>query len=458
MAWRTLFEDFSMNPGKIPVAAGGHGKRTAYRSRLLYFTAMPSAEDDATVFLEDGLLVVEQGRIAQIGDYGLLAASLPAGTPVIDWRGKLIVPGFIDTHVHYPQTDMIASAAAGLLPWLETWTFPTERRFEDADYAKEVAHFFLDELQRCGTTTALVYCTVHPGSAEAFFAASHERNLRMIAGKVLMDRNCPAYLRDTAQSGARDSEALIQRWHGKGRQLYALTPRFAPTSTPEQLGACAALARQYPDVFIQSHVAENADEIKWAMTLFPGHRSYLDIYDRYGLLRPRAVYGHCIGLDDTDRHRMRDTGALVAHCPTSNLFLGSGLFDFARAQSCGLAVSLATDVGGGTSFSMLQTMNEAHKIARMSGYTLSAVSMFYMATEGAARSLDLGGQIGTLAPGAEADFIVLDPQATPLLARRTDQAQSLEALLFALAMLGDDRAVAASYSAGRRLWPAEAAM
>ncbi|NYT37863.1 guanine deaminase [Allopusillimonas soli] len=432
-------------------AAGGQARLTAYRSGLLYFIGAPSEGEHAAVHCEDGLLVIEDGRIVAAGDYARVAPGLEADVPIVDWRGKLIVPGFIDTHVHYPQTDMIASPAAGLLPWLETWTFPTEARFNDPGHAAEVARYFLDELQRCGTTTALVYCTVHPVSADAFFTVSHARNMRMVAGKVLMDRNCPEALRDTAESGARDSEALIQRWHGTGRQMYALTPRFAPTSTAAQLGVCGELAQRYPDVFIQSHVAENSEEVKWAGELFPGHRSYLDIYDRFGLLRPRAVYGHCIWLDDDDRRRMRDAGALAAHCPTSNLFLGSGLFDVARARQCGMHLALATDVGGGSSFSMLQTMNEAHKIARLCGYNLDAQSMFYLATQGAAQSLGLAGQIGTLAPGAEADFIVLDPQATPLLARRTSQAGSLEELLFAFAMLGDDRAVAATYVAGRRL-------
>lgn len=424
----------------------------AYRARLLYFTARPlSADDDAVVWLEDGVLVVEDGRIAQVGDYRTVAPGLMPDTRMVDWRGRLIVPGFIDTHIHYPQTDIIASPAPGLLPWLDTYTFPTERRFNNADHAADVARFFLDELLRCGTTTALVYCSVHPESADALFTESHARNMRMVAGKVMMDRNCPAFLRDTAETGARDSERLIGRWHGKGRQLYGLTPRFAPTSTEAQLAVCGELAQQYEDVFIQSHVAENVDEMKWVAELFPRDRSYLDVYHRFGLLRRRAVYGHCIWLDDADRRRMRDTGAVAAHCPTSNLFLGSGLFDVAAADSAGMAYSLATDVGGGTSFSMLQTMSEAHKVARMSGSHLSALTMFYLATQGAAQSLDLGGKIGTLAVGAEADFVVLDPDATPLLSRRAQRAESLEELLFALVMLGDDRAVAATYIAGRRL-------
>lgn len=432
--------------GAAPIAGS-----TAYRAQLLYFRGTPDGQDgdDGTAWHADGLLVVEDGHITQVGDYHAIAPGLAPDTEIADWRGKLIVPGFIDAHVHYPQTDIIASPSEGLLPWLERYTFPMERHFGDPNYAAEVARFFLDELQRCGTTTALVYCTVHAASAEAFFTESHARNLRMVAGKVLMDRNCPEFLRDTAESGARDSEALIQRWHGKGRQMVALTPRFAPTSTEAQLRYCGELAQRYSDVFIQSHVAENEDEIKWVAELFPGHRSYLDVYDDFGLLRPRAVYGHCIWLDDRDRRRMHETGAVAAHCPTSNLFLGSGLFDFAAAKTHGMAVALATDVGGGTSLSMLQTMSEAHKVARLSGYYLSAKAMFHMATAGAAEALGLGGRIGTLAPGAEADFVVLDPQATPLLARRCGHAETLEELLFALAMLGDDRTVAATYAAGR---------
>ncbi|WP_368644536.1 guanine deaminase [Castellaniella ginsengisoli] len=437
----------STNPS-MPAGPNASGLQ-AYRAQLLYFRDTPKAEDEACEWIRDGLLVVRDGRIEQCGEYDRVIKELPPGTAVKDWRGRLITPGFIDTHIHYPQTDMIASPAPGLLPWLETYTFPTERRFENPEYAHDVARFFLDELLRCGTTTALVYCTVHPGSAQAFFEESHARNLRMVAGKVMMDRNCPEYLRDTAESGARDSEDLIGRWHGTGRQMYALTPRFAPTSTPEQLGLCGELARRYQDVFIQSHVSENRDEVKWVMSLFPGYRSYLDIYDQYGLLRPRSVYGHCVWLDDDDRRRMRDAGAVAAHCPTSNQFLGSGLFDFAAAKSFGMPVALATDVGGGSSFSMLLTMNEAHKVARLSGHYLTARRMFWQATQGAAKHLGLTGRIGTLEPGAEADFIVLDPKATPLLERRSALADSLEELLFALAMLGDDRAIAATYAAGR---------
>ena len=332
----------------------------AYRAGILHFNADPAFNDNAHAWYEDGLLVVRDGRVQAVGDYTALRPSLPADTQVHDYRGKLIVPGFIDTHVHYPQTDMIASPAPGLLPWLETYTFPTERKFADADHAQDVARFFIDELLRCGTTTAMVYCTVHPSSVNAFFGESERRNLRMVAGKVLMDRNCPEFLRDSAEGGVRDSEELIRKWHNKGRQLYAITPRFAPTSSDAQMQLAGELARQYPDTYLQTHVAENTDEVAWVKSLYPQARSYLDVYDHYGMLRPRAMYAHCIWLDDGDRARMRETRSAASICPTSNLFLGSGLFDFARADAAQVPLSLATDVGGGTSFSMLQTMNEVY--------------------------------------------------------------------------------------------------
>jgi guanine deaminase len=421
----------------------------AYRASLLHFHADPAFDPQAHHWHEDGLLLVADGKVVVAGDYASLHATLPPSTELHDYSGKLLLPGFIDTHVHYPQTDMIASPAPGLLPWLETYTFPTERQFEDPVHAGVVADFFLDELLRNGTTTAMVYCTVHPQSVDAFFQASERRKLRMAAGKVMMDRNCPEFLRDTAESSARDTEDLIRRWHKHGRSLYAITPRFAPTSTEEQLRLAGELARAYPDTFIQTHVSENREECAWVKSLFPGSRSYIDVYDSYGMLRPRGMYGHCIWLDERDRARMAETGAAAAICPTSNLFLGSGLFDFPRADAAGMLLSLATDVGGGTSFSMLQTMNEAYKVARLNGSYLPAMRMFYLATLGAARGMQLEGTIGSFAAGAEADFIVLDPQATPLLQRRTGRSESLEELLFALALLGDDRTVAATYSAGR---------
>lgn len=423
----------------------------AFRASILHFTADPALSDEAHSWHEDGLLVVDQGRVVAAGDYARLKDTLPPGTQVRDYRGKIIMPGFIDTHIHYPQTDMIASPAPGLLPWLDTYTFPTERQFKDTGHARGVADFFVKELLRCGTTTAMVYCTVHQESVDAFFGAAEAHNLRMAAGKVMMDRHCPDFLQDAAETGARESEELIHRWHNKGRNMYALTPRFAPTSTEAQLAMCGELARAYPDTYVQTHVAENTDEVAWVKELFPEARSYLDVYDKFGLLRKRSMYAHCIWLDDEDRARMADTGAAVSMCATSNLFLGSGLFDFAAADRQKVALSLATDVGGGTSFSMLQTMNETYKVARMGGTYLPALRMFYMATLGGARSMQLEGTVGNFMPGAEADFIVVDPKATPLLERRTTRCNSLEELLFAVALLGDDRAIAATYAAGSQV-------
>lgn len=421
----------------------------AFRASLLHFTADPAFHDKAYAWHEDGLLVIDGDRVRAAGDFAALKETLREGTPVHDYRGKLIVPGFIDTHIHYPQTDMIASPAPGLLSWLETATFPTERKFSDPAHAREVASFFLDELLRCGTTTAMVYCTVHPHSVEAFFSESETRNLRMVAGKIMMDSHCPEYLRDTADRGARESEELIKKWHRRGRQLYAITPRFAPTSSAVQLQLAGELASAYPDVYLQTHLAESSEEVAQVKALFPHARSYLDVYDRYGMLRPRAMFAHCLRLDDADRARMARTKSAVAICPTSNLFLGSGLFDFGRADTAQVSLSLATDVGAGTSFSMLQTMNEMYKVARMGGSYLSALRMFYLATLGAARGMQLEGTIGNFLPGADADFIVLDPCATALLERRTSRTDSLEELLFALALLGDDRTIAATYAAGR---------
>jgi guanine deaminase len=424
----------------------------AYRASLLYFVDDPAFAENACRWHEDGLLVVSEGRISAAGDYAKLISTLAPDTPLTDYRGKLITPGFIDTHIHYPQTDLIASPAPGLLPWLENHTFPLEQQFGDKDRARETARFFLDELLRCGTTTAMVYCSVHPESVDAFFEESHARNLRMVAGKVLMDCHCPEYLRDTPESGTRESERLIGRWHGCGRQSYAITPRFAATSSAAQLRLAGELAHAYPDVFVQTHVAENRDEVDWIRKLYPQSRSYLDVYDEFGLVRKRAVFAHGIWLDDEDWRRIAHSGAGVAHCPTSNLFLGSGLFNIRHADAVRARISLATDVGGGTSFSLLQTMNEAHKVARMAGNHLSGMRLFYLVTLGGARSLHLEDTIGSLAAGNEADFVVLDPQCTPLLARRSAQCDSLEERLFVLALLGDDRTVAATYSAGRRVW------
>ena len=424
---------------------------TAHTGALLSFRGDPGEGDAPTWdYWEHGALIVAGGRIEAVGP-GPELLRAHAGITVVDHGAGLILPGFIDAHIHYPQTDMIAAGGRDLLDWLTRYAFPTEQAFGAAAHAAEVAEFFLDELMRQGTTTAQVLGTVHAASAEAFFQAAARRRLRMIAGKSLMDRNAPAGLLDTVADCERELRELIGRWHGHGRLGYAITPRFAPTSTPEQLARAGALAREFPDVFVHSHLAENVREIEWVRELFPGARSYLDVYDGAGLLRERATYAHCIHLDAADRIRMAASGAGAAFCPTSNLYLGSGLFDLAASDAAGMRFALATDVGGGTSFSMLATMAEAWKVAQLQGQRLAPLRAFYLATLAGARQLGLADRIGSLAPGLEADFIVLDPEATPLLARRMRRAATLSERLMLWMMLGDDRAVAATYILGERV-------
>ena len=422
-----------------------------YRGQVLHFVDDPAvAGERAHAHFEDGALVVRDGCVERAGDWPTIRATLPEGVTVVDCGGHLITPGFIDTHVHYPQTEMIASYGEQLLEWLERYTFPTEARFADPVHAREIAGFFADELLRNGTTTAAVFATVHAGSVDAIFEAARERGMCIAAGKTLMDRNCPEFLCDTAESGDADNRALIARWHGRDRLLYAITPRFAVTSTPRQLELAGRLAAEYPDALVQSHVAENLDEVRWVAELYPESRSYLDVYDRFGLLRRGAVYGHCIHLDAADRRRMADTGAAMSFCATSNLFLGSGLFDLDAALAHGVAVGVGTDVGGGTSLSMLRTLSECYKVAQLKRQRLSPLRAFYLATLGGARAMGIDDRLGNFATGKPADFVVLDPAATPLMARRMRRAEGITETLFALMMLGDDRAVAATYVMGER--------
>jgi guanine deaminase len=421
----------------------------AIRASFLHFLGDPDQRADACETIEDGLLILKQGKVIALGEACDWLDYLPDGIELHDYTGKLIMPGFIDTHTHYPQTDIIASYGAQLLEWLEKYTFPTERQFSDREFADGVAEFFCDELLRNGTTTSAVFATIHPESVDAIFCAAQKRDMRLIAGKVMMDRNAPDYLCDTAESSYAQSAELIERWHQKGRSLYAVTPRFAPTSSEQQLEAAGQLLKDYPGLYLQSHVAENHAEVAWVAKLFPDRRSYLDVYDHYGLLAERTVYGHCIHLDETDRRRMAETGAAIAFCPTSNLFLGSGLFSIADAQSQNIRVGVATDVGGGTSFSMLQTLNEAYKVSQMAGQTLTAMKAFYLATLGGAKSLYLDEKLGNFEVGKEADFVVLDLAATPIMKRRMAKADSIADRLFALMMLGDDRAVYSTHVMGQ---------
>lgn len=422
----------------------------AYRAALLHFLADPHVVDiEASYqYFEDGLLLIAEGKVVQLGDAQNLIQKLPGSTEIIEYPHSLIVPGFIDTHVHYPQLGVIGSYGTQLLDWLETYTFPTEGRFADPAHARDQAGLFLRELLRNGTTTALVFGTVHPQSVDAFFEAAEKLNLRMIAGKVLMDRNAPDYLTDTAESGYAESKKLIERWHGKGRLHYAVTPRFAPTSTPEQLRLAGKLLGEYPGLYLHTHLSENIQEIQWVRELFPERQGYLDVYDHFQLLGERSVFAHGIHLCDEECRRLGESGSAVAFCPTSNLFLGSGLFDLARLESHSVRIGLGTDVGGGTSLSQLQTLNEAYKVLQLQGQTLDPFKALYLATLGGARALYLDRYIGNLEPGKDADFVVLDYQATPLLSYRMSQANRLAERLFALVMLGDDRAVRETFAAG----------
>ena len=422
----------------------------AYRAALLHCLADPREVgiEQSHEYFEDGLLVVADGKVAQIGHAAELLPTLAAGTEVVEYPNALITPGFVDTHIHYPQTGMIASYGEQLLDWLETYTFPTERAFADKAHAGEVAEVFLNELLRNGTTTALVFGSVHKESVDAFFEACEKRNLRMIAGKVLMDRNAPDYLTDTAETGYADSKELIERWHGKGRLHYAVTPRFAPTSTPEQLALAGQLFKEYPDLYMHTHLSENRKEIEWVKELFPERKGYLDVYDHHKLIGPRAVFAHGVHLCDGECKRLAETGSAVAFCPTSNLFLGSGLFDLNKLEAHGVRVGLGTDVGAGTSFSQLQSLNEAYKIMQLQGKKLDPFKSLYLATLGGANALYLDDKLGNFLPGKDADFLVLDYNATPLMSYRMQQAKSLEERLFALTMLGDDRAVKETFAAG----------
>lgn len=422
----------------------------AYRAALLHCLADPREVgiEASHEYFEDGLLVVEDGKVVRNGHAADLLSTLPAGTEVIEYKDALITPGFIDTHIHYPQTGMIASYGEQLLDWLDTYTFPTERAFADKVHAGEVAQVFLRELLRNGTTTALVFGSVHKESVDAFFEQAHKLDLRMIAGKVLMDRNAPDYLTDTAESGYADSKELIERWHGKGRLHYAVTPRFAPTSTPEQLALAGKLFQEYPDLYMHTHLSENRKEIEWVRELFPERKGYLDVYDHHGLIGARSVFAHGVHLCDDECQRLSETGSAVAFCPTSNLFLGSGLFDLEKVEGFGVRVGLGTDVGAGTSFSQLQSLNEAYKVMQLQGKKLDPFKSLYLATLGGARALYLDDRIGSLQPGKDADFVVLDYKATPLIEYRLSQARSLEERLFALMTLGDDRAVKETYAAG----------
>ena len=423
------------------------------RARLLSFLREPESSDDSSSYRyeEDGGLLVRDGRIADAGDYAEVAARAGDGVETVDHRPHLVVPGFIDAHAHFPQMQVIASYGAELLDWLNTYTFPEETKFRDTQHGRRIARLFLDELIRHGTTTVAAYCSVHRESADAFFAEALSRGMCVVGGKVMMDRNAPEGLTDTPQSGYDDTRALIAEWHGRGRLHYAVTPRFAITSTPEQMEMAGALMREHPDLHMQTHLSENHAEIAFTQELYPWSKDYTDIYAHYGLTGPKALFGHCIHLSEREADVLSDSGSVAVFCPTSNLFLGSGLFDYQRYRKRDkpVRIAAATDVGGGTSYSMLRTMDEGYKVIALNGEKLNPLASFWQITLGNAEALSLAGRIGSLEAGKDADFVVLDARATPAMALRMETVASLAEELFLLQTLGDDRAIAETYVAGR---------
>lgn len=419
------------------------------RGRVLNFLSEPQGPDNTAAYryLEDGGILVRDGLIEAVDDHATLAG-IHADAAQVDHRPHLMMAGFIDTHLHFPQTQVIASWGAQLLDWLNNYTFPAECEYVDPAHSARMATHFFDELTAHGTTTAVAYCSVHRESAEAYFTEAERRNMRMIGGKVLMDRNAPDGLRDTPQSGYDDTKALIAKWHGRGRALYAITPRFAITSSPEQMDMTGSLAAEHPECHIQTHLSENHAEIAFTAELYPDARDYLDVYEARGLLGPKILLGHSIHLQEREIAAIAETGSHPVFCPTSNLFLGSGLFDDAGLRARGITNAIATDIGGGTSYSMLQTLNEGYKILQLQGQKMHPLQAFYWITRGNAEVLGLADKIGTLDAGTEADIVVLDARATTSMALRMEKAETLAEELFILQIMGDDRAVAQTYVAG----------
>ena len=418
----------------------------ALKGRILTFNDSPDNYD----YWETGCVLIEGGFITSVGDAS--SVDVPNDAHIIDHGEDLILPGFVDGHVHYPQMNVIASFGAKLIDWLNTFTFPEEAKFSDKSYASAAAKFFLSEALRNGYTTSAVFCTVHPQSVEAFFTEAERLGLRMIAGKVLMDRHAPKSLLDTAQTSYDQSKELIDKWHNKNRALYAITPRFAPTSTPEQLEVSGALYRESEGVYVQSHVSENVDEISWVAELFPQASSYLDVYNSFNLLGPRALYGHGVHFSDADIEMVKDTDTSIIHCPTSNLFLGSGFFDYQKFKDVGARIALGTDVGGGTSLSPFATMKAAYEIAQFHNYSLTPFEALYLLTLGGAEALHLGDKIGRIAPGYEADLTVVNLTSTKIIRNRMKHVDKLAEILFLQIILADDRAIRTTYANGKQVY------
>lgn len=423
---------------------------TLIRGRLLDFVEQPQSIEDHQSFryFEDGALLIENGSIKAMGEYDDVSMDASGEYEIIDHHPFLILPGFIDPHIHFVQMQVVASYAANLLEWLNTYTFVEEQRFADPAHGARIASAFFDTLIRYGTTTAAAYCSVHEASADAYFAEAQKRNMLMLGGKCMMDRNCPEGLRDTPQQGYDETKSLIGKWHGKGRNHYAITPRFAITSTPAQLEMVGALAKEYPDLHMQTHLSENDAEIEYTRELFPDQPDYLGVYEHYGLLGPKSLMGHSIHLTPREKSVMAETGTVAVSCPTSNLFLGSGLFDHDGLHAAGVPIAVATDIGGGTSWSMLKTLDEFYKVLQLQGQRLNPLLAYYRITLGNARALSLEDKIGTLAKGSDADFVVLNSRATPEMALKMLSVNHLTEELFLLQTLGDDRAIVETYVAG----------
>jgi guanine deaminase len=418
-----------------------------YRASILHFSEATTEPEKNATFFKDGALVVNDGKIVAIGEFQTIKPVYNSWRE-IDYSGRLILPGLIDSHLHFPQTEMIAKYGDQLLSWLENYTFPTEQKFSSFAYCKEMAKHFIAQLINNGTTSAFAFSTVHAHSVNALFSEASYYNMAFITGKVCMDRNCPDFLKDTPEVAQTQSIDLINKWHGNGRNLYALTPRFAPTSSEEQLARLGELASDHPSVFVQTHLSENQDEIAWVKELFGHHNTYLDVYDQYNMVHSRSLFGHCLHLQESEWARLADAGATAVFCPTSNLFLGSGLFNIEKAQRHSVSIALATDVGAGTTFNMLRTYGEAYKIGQLQQRPLNALSGLYMMTQGPATAYGLSEQIGNLNPTTVADFIVLNPYFNELAQRRVPAQNEVEDTLFALSFLGDERMIEATYIAG----------
>ncbi|MRS20524.1 guanine deaminase [Enterobacteriaceae bacterium RIT692] len=434
-----------------------YAPETLLRASFFDFTALAAQPDDIAAnarYLEDGLLTLRDGKVASLESWQIAEGRVDH-TRVTDLRGKLIVPGFIDTHIHYPQTEMIGAFGEQLLEWLNQYTFPVESQYHCPDHAAKMSAFFLHQLLSNGTTTALVFGTVHKQSVDSLFSAAQQLDMRLIAGKVMMDRNAPEYLTETPEESYQHTRELIERWHQRGRLSYALTPRFAPTSSPDLLDKVRQLREEFPDVWMHTHLSENQQEIAWVKALFPERAGYLDVYHHHQLTGKRSVFAHCLHLEDQEWQCLHDTDSSIAFCPTSNLFLGSGLFNIKRCWQQGVRMGIGTDVGAGTTFNLLQTLGEAYKVGQLQQYKLSACEAFYHATLGGAHALDLDDVIGNFNPGKEADFVVLDPAVSPLQKLRNANSKDIWERLFVMMTLGDDRNIAQTWLSGKPVWQRE---